>query len=103
MMLLLTVPSIVQSLQAGRMSDNSVIITWREPVTTNGIVNYTIEVRKYTNSTGRGLTLVSLDPEVKRSIPVSMFTPVGGVFTHIIAEGLGKVLDECRILLSLFW
>ena len=96
-------PSSVQNLTAVSVSDNSVIITWREPVTANGIVNYTIEVRQYTTSTGRDLTLVSLDPEVKRSIPVSMFTPVGGVFTHIIAEGLGKVLDECRILLSLFW
>jgi len=96
------VPSIVQNLQAVSVSDNSVIITWQEPVTTNGIVNYTIEVRQYTASTGRGLTLVSLDLEVKRSIPVSLFTPVGGVFMHIIAEGLGKVLDKCRILLSLF-
>ena len=154
-------PSSIQNLQAVSVSDNSVIITWREPVTTNGIVNYTIEVRQYTTSTGRdlmlvsldpevkrsipvsmlspvgeeftytiaaqglskladsmvdytievreftastgrGLMLVSLDPEVKRSIPISMFTPLGGVFMHIIAEGLGKVLDECRILLSLF-
>ena len=84
------------------MSDNSVIITWREPVTANGIVNYTIEVRRYTASTGRDLMLVSLDPEVKRSIPVSMFTPVDGEFMHTIAEGLGKVLDECRILFPLF-
>jgi len=89
------VPSSVQNLQAVSVSDNSEIISWREPVTANGIVNYTIEVRQYTASTGRGLTLVSLDPEVKRSIPVSMFTPVDGVFMHTIAEGLGKVLDEC--------
>ena len=77
------------------MSDNSVNVTWREPVTTNGIVNYTIEVRQYTASTGRDLMLVSLDPEVKRSIPVSMFTPVGEVFTHIIAaRGLSKLAED---------
>jgi len=89
------VPSSVQNLLAVNVSENSVNITWREPNTTNGIVNYTIEVREYTASTGGDLTLVSLDPEVKRSIPVSMFTPVGGVFTHIIvARGLSKLADS---------
>ena len=88
-------PSSVQNLQAVSVSDNSVNVTWQEPDTTNGIVNYTIEVRKYTASTGRDLTLVSLDPEVKRSIPVSMFTPGGEVFTHIIAaRGLSKLAED---------
>ena len=88
-------PSSVQNLQAVSVSDNSVIIAWREPVTTNGIVNYTIEVREYTASTGRDLMLVSLYPEVKRSIPVSMLSPVGEEFTYTIAaQGLSKLADS---------
>jgi len=76
------------------VSDNSVNVTWREPVTTNGIVTYTIEVRQYTASTGRDLMLVSLDPEVKRSIPVSMLSPVGEECIYTIAaQGLSKLAD----------
>jgi len=86
------VPSSVQNLRIVRVSDNSVEITWREPLTANGIVNYTIEVREYAVNTGRDLMLVSLDPDVKRSIPISMLSPVGGEFTHTIAaQGLRKL------------
>ena len=79
----------------GRVSDNSISITWQEPITTNGIVNYTIEVREYLAITRRDLVLLPLNPEVKRSIPVSMLsaTEVGGEFTlTIAAQGLRKLL-----------
>ena len=90
--LILAVPSSVQNLRIVRVSDNSFEITWREPVTANGIVNYTIEVREYAVNPGRDLMLVSLNPEVKRSIPISMLLPVGGEFTHTItAQGLRKL------------
>ena len=90
--IILAVPSSVQNLRIVRVSDNSVGITWREPVTANGIVNYTIEVREYAVNTGRDLMLVSLDPEVKRNIPISMLSPVGREFTHTIAaQGLRKL------------
>ena len=78
-----------------RVSDNSISITWQEPITINGIVSYTIEVREYTAITGRDLVLVPLNPEVKRSIPFSMLsaTAVGGEFTlTIAAQGLRKLL-----------
>jgi len=89
------VPSSVLDLGTVKVSDNSVNVTWQEPDTTNGIVNYTIEVRQYTTSTERDLTLVSLDPEVKRSIPVSMLSPVGEEFTYTIAaQGLSKLVDS---------
>ena len=91
----LAVPSSIRSLMVARVSDNSISITWQEPITTNGIVRYTIELREYTAITGRDLVLVLLNPEVKRSIPVSMLTAteVGAEFTlTIAAQGLRKLL-----------
>ena len=86
-MLVLAVPSRVQNLRTSSISDNSVSITWQEPITTNGIVSYTIEVREYRAGTGRDLVLLPLNPEVKRSIPVSMLS---GMFLYTLAEGLGR-------------
>ena len=78
------------------LSDHSVSVLWREPVSTNGaIVNYTVQVRRYrpASESSRALELVAVDPEFNRNIfTTTLRLSSDGMFMINISEGLGETM-----------
>ena len=78
------------------LSDHSVSVLWREPVTTNGaIVNYTVQVQRYhlVSESSKELELVAINPEFNRSIfTTSLTLSSDGRFMISISEGLGETV-----------
>ena len=93
-------------LETLRISDQSVSVFWREPVTTNGaIVNYTVQVRRYQPVSGssRELELVAIFPEFNQIFPATSLTlSSDGRFMINISEGLGETEKKYMFLYQLF-
>ena len=93
-------------LETLRISDQSVSVFWREPVTTNGaIVNYTVQVRRYRPVSGssRELELVAIYPEFNQTISATLLTlSSDGRFMINISEGLGETEKKYMFIYQLF-
>ena len=86
------------------LSDHSVSVLWREPVTTNGaVVNYTIQVQRYRPASGssRELELVAITPEFNRSIfTTTLRLSSDDMFVINISEGLGETMKSNTFIYS---
>ena len=82
-------------MESTNISDQSVRVLWREPVTTNGtIVNYTVQVQRYQLVNGsKELELVAVDPEFNQTIPTTSLTlSSDGRFMINVSKGLGETV-----------
>ena len=93
-------------LETLRISDQSVNVLWRGPVTTNGaIVNYTVQVQRYRpmSESSKELELVAINPEFNQTIPAtSLRLSSDGRFMINISEGLGEIEKKYMFLYQLF-
>ena len=78
------------------LSDLSVRVQWRKPVTTNGaIVNYIVQVQRYrpASESSRELELVAINPEFNQSIfTTTLRLSSDDMFVINISEGLGETM-----------